>query len=108
MARVLELLRENIDPANDHCPFREALEEVLEVAGITDAVRATIDFDDPVSTWAAAESVVKSVISKNSDVLNIYPSGQDVDYLVWTGIDVPNTYGDPALEPMRSISASRS
>lgn len=99
MAHVLELLRGNIDPSNDDCPFREALEEVLEVAGITDAVRATIDFDDPVSTWAAAESIVKSVISKYSDVLNIYPSGQDADYLVWTGLDVPNTYGDPALEP---------
>ncbi|KRA30029.1 MULTISPECIES: SIR2 family protein [unclassified Nocardioides] len=99
MERVLEVLRGTIDPSNAACPFREALEEVLEVAGITKAVRATVDFNEPVNAWAAAESIVQSVINKYSDVLNIYPSGQAEDFLVWTGLDVPNTYGDPTLEP---------
>jgi hypothetical protein len=99
MTRVLELLRDKISTAVADCPFRAALEEVLEVAGITATIRATIDFGSPVSTWPARESIVSSVIDKYSDVLNIYPTGQDADFLVWTGLDVPNTYGDPALEP---------
>jgi len=52
-----------------------------------------------VSAWAARADIIKRIIDRYSHVLDVHPSGQDADYLVWTGLDVPNTYGDPTLEP---------
>lgn len=51
------------------------------------------------SAWAARADIIKRIIDRYSHVLDVHPSGQDADYLVWTGLDVPNTYGDPTLEP---------
>ncbi|MGB4865758.1 MAG: SIR2 family protein [Hyphomicrobium sp.] len=99
MERVLELLRTKIDPSSTNCRFRAALEEVLDVAAITDEDRNTIDLTQPVHAWPARQAIVRSVINKYSDVLNVYPTGEAPDYLVWTGLDVPKTYGDSALEP---------
>lgn len=99
MERALELLRANIDPGDTECPHRSALEEVLDVAGVTEDIRRTLDFTAPVHSWSAGNSIVMSVVNKYSDVLNVYPSGEDPDYLVWKGLDVAQTFGDPDLEP---------
>src|SRR4051812_22324154 len=71
MTRVLEVLRDGIDESVVDCPFRVALEEVLQVAGVPDDVRETLNFDTPVSTWAARETIVNRAIDRYSDVLNI-------------------------------------
>lgn len=99
LEQVLELLRDNIDQTAQNCPFRAALEEVLDVAGIDNTVRNAIDLNKTVSAWPARADIIKRLIDRYSHVLDVHPSGQDADYLVWTGLDVPNTYGDPTLEP---------
>jgi hypothetical protein len=99
LGRALELLRANIDVTANGCPFRAALEEVLDVAGVDGAVRSAIDFNDPVDSWPSRDDVIGRLIDRYSDVLDVHPSGQDADYLVWSGLDAPNTYGDPTLKP---------
>lgn len=99
LGRALERLRANIDEIAHDCPFRAALDEVLDVAGADEAVRSAIDFNDPVDSWTSRDDIIRRLIDRYSDVLDVHPTGQDADYLVWSGLDVPNTYGDPTLKP---------
>lgn len=99
LGRVLEMLRTNIDHANPACPYLTALKEALGLSNISQDIFHTIDFDATVTSWPARDDIVRGLTSRYAEVLDIPVSGQPSDYLVWSGLDVPNTYGDPALEP---------
>ncbi|MCC4306324.1 SIR2 family protein, partial [Rhodococcus sp. 3-2] len=46
------------------------------------------------------ERIVSTLVTKYSQVLDVAVGDhQPEDYLVWTGLDVPTTYGSPDLEP---------
>lgn len=99
LERMLEFLRTNTDATNPACRFRKALNEVLDVAGVPDAVVAAIDLDKPVSHWTALGDIVTRLVDKYSDVLDVQVQGESEDFLVWTGLDVPTTYGASGLVP---------
>ena len=99
LVRVLEMLRTNIDHANAESPYLVALEEALALAGLSEREIDAIDLAVPVASWSDCGEIAWRLSSRYAEVLDIPVSGQPADYLVWSGLDVPGTYGDPALEP---------
>ena len=100
LERVLEHLRSNIVVDNKACVYRAALNEVLRLGGLMSDELASLDFTTAVETWPLRERIIGTLITHYSDVLDVLV-GEDKpdDYLVWTGLDVPNTYGSPDLIP---------
>lgn len=100
LARVIEHLRSNVVRGKADCEYRNALQEVLRLASLTPDELAGLDLSLPVDDWPLRTRVVSALAAKYSHVLDV-PVGDDLpeDYLVWTGLDVPNTYGSPDLAP---------
>lgn len=99
LQRMLEYLRTNIDPADPACRFGTAFEEVLDVGGIPATYRTSLDLGTPVGSWPEIDDIVDRLVNNYSDVLNVRVRDEPEDFLVWTGLDVPATYGDAGLEP---------
>jgi hypothetical protein len=99
LQQMLDYLQTGVDAANPACRFTKALEEVLEVAGVPAATRASIDLATPVDTWPDLDDVMNRLSDRYSDVLDVQVQGESEDFLVWTGLDVPSTYGASGLEP---------
>ncbi len=99
LEQMLEFLRANIDPSHPECRFGNALDEVFGVAGVPASVRASIDWATPVATWPSLDDIVSRLVDRYADVLNVQVRGEPDDFLVWTGLDVPTTYGASELEP---------
>jgi len=99
LERVLEHLRSHIsdDPDGE---YRSALDEVLGLATLRTDERHTIDFSVPVSEWVLRDSIVDSLVTQYSRVLDVPVGDQNPeDYLVWEGLDVASTYGSAELAP---------
>lgn len=100
LERILEHLRTNIDDPDSDCAYRTALNEVLRLVGLTHDELESIDYAIAVKDWPLRERIVSALVTKYSQVLDVeVGDDQPEDYLVWTGLDVPSTYGSPDLEP---------
>lgn len=99
LIRVLEMLRSNIDQSNPECPYLAALMEALSLAGLSQDDMDAIDLAMPVASWADRDEIARRLTPRYAEVLDLPVSGRPEDYLVWSGLDVPGTYGNPALEP---------
>jgi hypothetical protein len=66
---------------------------------LPEANRASLDFAVPVDGWSEIDDIVNRLVDRYSDVLNVQVAGEAADFLVWTGLDVPTTYGSSGLEP---------
>ena len=62
LRQMLEFLRVNIDDADPSCRFRKALEEVLEVAGVSVPTRVSLWTSQPQST-RGQRSMTSSAVS---------------------------------------------
>lgn len=100
LASVVEHLRANIDISNEDCEYRTALNEVLQIASLSREELETLDFSTEFTRWSLYERILSVLVNNYSQVLDV-PVGESNpdDYLVWTGLDVPNTYGSPDLLP---------
>lgn len=100
LERVLEMLRSSIDTQDAQCAYRSALREVLGLAQLEDDELDGIDYALEVGEWPLRRRIVRALVSHYSKVLDVLV-GDDKpqDYLVWSGLDVSNTYGSPDLEP---------
>ncbi|WP_182376729.1 SIR2 family protein [Nocardioides sp. WS12] len=96
---VVELLRNNADRSNPSCRFNLALERVLDLTSLSNEARAAINYDAPVNEWTGRGDVVRSLVGKYSEVLNVRVPGEPRDFLTWTGLNVPGTYGNPDIAP---------
>ncbi|KAA9148655.1 hypothetical protein F6B41_06040 [Microbacterium lushaniae] len=100
LGRVTEHLRMNIVAGATDCEYRTALGEVLRLAGLSAAELGAIDYSTPFEEWQLRDRIVAALVTNYSRVLDVLVGDDNPeDYLVWTGLDVPNTYGDPGLEP---------
>lgn len=98
--RVLEYLRSNSDEEPEAGEHRNALNEVLQLAGLTTEELQGIDYSVPVKDWPHCERILLTLTSKYSQVLDVpVGNGRPEDYLVWTVLDVATTYGSPDLRP---------
>ena len=92
---MLDFLQTSCVAADPTCRFRKALDEVLEVAGVPAATLASIDFTSAVDTWPNLDDIVNRLIDHYSEVLDVRVRDEADDYLVWSVLDVPSTYGAP-------------
>lgn len=100
LERVLEHLRSNIDDVDSECAYRTALNEVLRLVGLKRDELESVDVSIAVEDWPLLERIVSTLVTKYSQVLEVTVGDDEPeDYLVWTGLDVPTTYGSPDLEP---------
>lgn len=97
--RVIEFLRQQIDAADGGCPFREALERALALAGLSPEERTRVDFGSGFATWPDREAIVGRLTNNYARLLDIIVPGKPDDYLLWDGVDVPTTFANPATEP---------
>ncbi|MEZ0357989.1 SIR2 family protein [Mycobacterium sp. SA01] len=100
LERVVEHLRSNIVGSDADCPYRKALLEVLRLAGLSDGELQSIELSTAFDEWPLRDRIASTLVTNYSRVLDVLV-GEDRpdDYLVWTALDVPNTYGAPDLQP---------
>lgn len=96
LRRILEFLQTNIATADPTCRFRAALAEILGLAG---SPGAAVDLTTDVASWPNLGGIIDSLVIQYSHVLDVPVDGEVPDYLVWSVLDVPSTYGAAALEP---------
>lgn len=99
LKQMLTYLQARMDAADPGCRFRRALDEVLDFAQLLPAEREAIDLEVPVVDWPNLEQIAKNLGDQYADVLNVPVEGEPADFLVWTGLNVPVTYGAPDIEP---------
>lgn len=100
LERVVEHLRSNTVDGDTDGEYQAALTEVLQLAGLRREELEGIDFSIAVGEWPLRDRIIPSLVTNYSRVLDVLVGdGNPDDYLVWTGLDVPNTYGSPDLEP---------
>ena len=58
------------------------------------AERAQIDIAVPVAGWGCLKDLLKRLWNQYAKVLSIELAGQPLDYLLWTGLDFPNTFSN--------------
>jgi len=100
LERVMEHVRSNIVDDDPGCAYRTALNEVLRLAALSPEELGSIDFSIAVKDWPLLDRITSTLVTNYSRVLDVLVGDDNPDdYLVWTGLDVPNTYGSPDLEP---------
>lgn len=96
---LLGFIQERIDPADDRCRFRSALDEILDIAEVPATLRSPIDFAQPAESWPNLADLIVWLRNKYAAVLDVRVEGEQPDFLVWAGIDAAWTYGAPDLHP---------
>ena len=99
LRNLLSFLQSQVDPANESCRFRNSLNQILDISGISQVTRACIDLTTAIESWPDLADIVQRLVNQYSKVLDIGLEDEDPDFLVWKGIDVARTYGSPELEP---------
>ena len=89
---VLEFLQTRIDPGNPDCAHAKALAEAVDLAGLRDDERRRLNLAEPVRGWELLDVIVKGLVSRYAELLDVRVSGQREDYLVWDAVDVRATY----------------
>jgi hypothetical protein len=97
--RVLQFLQTQVGIGDPTCRFRRALDDALVLAAITPPERALIDLERPIVEWPNLPAIINRLVSNYARFLEIAVSGEDDDYLLWEGVNVVDTYGNPATEP---------
>jgi hypothetical protein len=97
--QVLEFLRTRITPGAGPCRFRQALTEALRLASVSDDELTTLDFSRPFPDWSQAEEIVRRLVTRYAQLLDIPVDGEADDFLLWEAVNVVATYGNPSLQP---------
>jgi hypothetical protein len=99
VGKVVEYMRSRIDPADPSCKFARSLQEILTLAGISPEERARSKLDEPFDSWPDQDSLATRLVNNYSRLLGLTVDGEDLDYLLWTVIDVGATFSDAAMTP---------
>lgn len=101
IAKLIEFLRSK-RTGDAACKFNQALNTLLNLAELDATQRKALDLMMPVSDWPEDQlkPIVGRLWDKYSEVLSIDVAGEAQDFLLWTGLDFPNTFADqdPDLE----------
>lgn len=99
VGKVVEFVRSRIDHADPNCKFARALREILNLASASADERARSKFDEPFASWPDQDALATRLVNNYSKLLGLTIDGEDLDYLLWTVIDVGATFSDAALTP---------
>jgi hypothetical protein len=97
VVKVLEFLQANVDPSlGDECPHRKALAKAVELGDLPADTVKQIDLDQEVVSWPPLDQLVRALVRRYSQLLDIPVTGKPRDYLLWEGVDVRAEYGNCA------------
>lgn len=99
VGKVLEYVRSRIDPADPNCKFARSMQEILTLASISPEERARSKLDEPFASWPDQDALACRLVNNYSRLLGLTVDGEDLDYLLWTVIDVGATFADAAMTP---------
>lgn len=99
VGKVVEFVRSQIDHADPNCKFARTLREILGLAGASADERARSKFDEPFASWPDQDAMAWRLVNNYSKLLGLTVDGEDMDYLLWTVIDVGATFADAAMTP---------
>lgn len=100
IAKVLNHLRDRVTAGIADCAYCTALEEALELAHLSPADRAQVDFSTPIAGWPVIDTVLTNLTREYSRLLDIRVHGHpEPDYLLWDVVDVPGTFAAALAEP---------
>ncbi|KQP23354.1 hypothetical protein ASF43_05695 [Pseudorhodoferax sp. Leaf267] len=91
LAKLIEFLRINVTPHPD-CAHRRALEKLFRMSGLPAADMAGIDLGQSAASWPVLKALVAALWNQYSAVLSIEVGDRKLDYLLWDGLDFPNTF----------------
>lgn len=97
--RVLEFLREQIDPSPAGCAHKTALERALNLAPLSRDEWTQVDFAANFASWPDQAAIVERLANNYARLLDITVAGKPEDYLLWEGVGVSTTFANPAIEP---------
>jgi hypothetical protein len=96
---VVDHLRVRIDAGDPACRWKNSLDRILGLIGLTDADWAKIDYGNPMAAWPDRESIRTRLVVQYARMLDQNPTGERDDYLVWSGFDVVAKFADPTKTP---------
>lgn len=96
---VLKFLQIRVDNADQNCRFRNALNSIIILTNPSQEERARINFDQPIEDWPDIETIAHRLTNNYSRMLDIPVEGEEQDFLLWAGVDVPSTYANPTTAP---------
>jgi hypothetical protein len=96
---VLEHLRVRVDLSNADCRWRNSIDLILGLIGLTEGEWKAIDYTRSVTAWPDLLSIRKRLVVQYARMLDQTPMGEQGDYLVWTAVDVVRRYADLAITP---------
>lgn len=99
VGKVVEFVRSQIDHADPNCKFAGTLREILKLASASADERARSKFDEPFGSWPDGDAIAWRLVDNYSRLLGLTVDGEDMDYLLWTVIDVGATFADAAMTP---------
>ncbi len=95
---VLEFLHARADTADEKCEHHLALREAIKLADLDATDLREVDLTKPVSDWAHLDRIIRKLVRRYSELLDIRVADEDEDYLLWEGVDIKSTYA-AAVEP---------
>lgn len=94
LSKIIEFLRTRVT-ANANCPFRQALDQIIDLAEPSDIERGRISYAVDSAMWPDRTIILKRLAGKYADVLNVSVVGRpDADYLLWEAADFTNTFAN--------------
>lgn len=99
VGKVIEYVRSRIDPADPNCKFARSMQEILNLASASPEERARSKFDEAFASWPDQEAIASRLVNNYAKLLGLTVDGEELDYLLWTVIDIGATFADPAMTP---------
>lgn len=99
VGKVIDYVRSRIDPADSNCKFARSMQEILDLASASPEERARSKFDEAFVSWQDQEAITSRLVNNYAKLLSLTVDGEELDYLLWTVIDVGATFADPTMTP---------
>lgn len=96
---VLKFLQVQIVTDEPNCRFRKALIEIIALANPTAEENARTNIEQSIDQWPDLLPLTQRLINSYARMLNVSVDNEEQDFLLWTGIDVPRVYANPATTP---------
>ena len=94
LSKLIEFLRTRITDS-EACPYRSALNQVIDIANPSDYERNRISFAQNSANWPDLPVLLRRLAEKYSAMLAVSVEGQtEADFLLWRGADFTHTFAN--------------
>lgn len=89
---VLEFLQSRADHADEKCEHRRALKDAIGLVELGETEASEVDLTRPVDEWPHLERILRRLVRRYSELLDLRVRHTSEDYLLWEGVDIQGTY----------------